>query len=260
MKTALIQLNNSFSKAENLARAAELAGEARGADVIMLPEMFCCPYAPGAFAQNAEEECGSVTEALSNIARESGAYLIGGSMPEREGDRIYNTCFVFDPSGKRIARHRKAHLFDVDIRGGQRFHESKTLSAGNEVTEFDTPFGRFGVCICFDVRFPEFIRRMRDIDFLAVPAAFNMTTGPLHWELLFRARAVDEQIYTFGCAPARNTGARYVSYANSIAVDPWGRVIARAGEEECVLFAEADRNEALSAREQLPVGKQTPAD
>ncbi len=177
-------------------------------------------------------------------------------MPEKSGECIYNTCFVYDPGGRRIARHRKAHLFNVDIKGGQRYRESSTLTAGNETTVFDTPFGRFGVVICFDIRFSQFIRGMRDIDFLAVPACFNMTTGPLHWELLFRARAVDEQIFTFGCAPARDVSARYVSYANSLAADPWGRVLACAGEGETVLSIEVDPAEVRAVREQIPIGKQ----
>ncbi len=256
MDIALIQMKISDDRSANLRRASELVRRADGADVIMLPEMFCCPYSPRAFVREAEAEGGEVTDALAEMARSAGAYLIGGSMPEREDGRIYNTCFVFDPSGKRIARHRKVHLLDVDIEGGQRYRESAVLSAGEGTTVFDTPFGRFGVAICFDIRFPAFIHSMPDMDFLAVPAAFNMTTGPLHWELLFRARAVDEQIYTFGCAPARDENARYVSYANSIAVDPWGRVLARAGAEETVLFAEADRETALSVRRQIPVGKE----
>jgi len=259
MNIALIQMNIVGRKADNLLRAAELVRLCEGADVIVLPEMFCCPYTPKEFVKNAEPEGGAVTDALARMARSSGAYIIGGSMPEADGDRIYNTCFVFDPAGRRVARHRKAHLFDVDIEGGIRCRESATLTAGEGVTVFDTPFGRFGVCICFDIRFPGFIHEMKDIDFLAVPAAFNMTTGPLHWELLFRARAVDEQIFTFGCAPARDENAKYVSYANSIAVDPMGRVLARAGEGQTILFAEADRGTALSVRRQIPVGKQNGA-
>ena len=256
MKLTLIQMKISEDKARNLARAEALARRAEGSDVIMLPEMFCCPYGNSAFRENAEEEGGPVTEALSRIARENGAYVIGGSMPERDGEKLYNTCFCYAPNGERVAKHRKAHLFDVDIEGGQRFRESKTFSAGTETTAFDTPFGRFGVVICFDIRFPEFIRELKGIDFLAVPAAFNMTTGPLHWELLFRARAVDEQIYTFGCAPARDENARYVSYANSIAVDPWGRVIARADEEETLLMLDIDPNEVRAVREQIPIGNE----
>ena len=256
MKVKLIQMKVCPDKRENLERAQKLAHEAAGADIIMLPEMFCCPYAPAEFVKNAEPEGAEATRTLSRIARETGAYVIGGSIPELDAGHIYNTCFVFDPAGNRIARHRKAHLFDVDITGGQRFFESETLTAGEGATTFDTPFGRAGVCICFDIRFADFIHGMGDIDFLFVPAAFNMTTGPLHWELLFRARAVDEQIFTFGCAPARDERAGYVSYGNSIAVSPWGKVIARAGAEETILSAEADPEEVRAVRAQIPIGKQ----
>ncbi|MBO4562175.1 MAG: carbon-nitrogen hydrolase family protein [Clostridia bacterium] len=255
MRISLIQMNVGPDKAANLARAEALAEKAMGSDLIMLPEMFCCPYENAQFVKNAEKEGDPVTEALSRIAKSAGAYLIGGSMPEEDCGHIYNTCFVYDPEGQRIARHRKAHLFDIDVKGGQRFMESDTLSAGDGATVFDTPFGKVGVCICFDIRFPAFIHGMEDIDMLAVPAAFNMTTGPLHWELLFRARAVDEQVFAFGCAPARDASSSYVSYANSIAVDPWGRVMASAGTDECVLTLDIDLEEVRAVRAQIPVGK-----
>ena len=255
MKISLIQMRVEDDKQKNLAHAAELIGSCAGADVIMLPEMFCCPYGAEFFIKNAEPEGADVTRALAALAKQTGVYLIGGSMPEYEDGRIYNTCFVFDPEGRRIAKHRKAHMFDIDVRGGQRFMESETLTPGGSTTVFDTPFGRFGLCICFDIRFADFVYSMPDIDFLAVPAAFNMTTGPLHWELLFRARAVDGQMFTFGCAPARDENSPYISYGNSIAVSPWGRVIRRAGAREEVLSIEADRGEAISAREQIPIGR-----
>lgn len=254
MKVSLIQMRVSGEKERDIARAEELVKSAAGSDLIILPEMFCCPYDTKAFPLYAEPEGGNITSALSRMAREAGAYLVGGSMPESEDGKIYNTCFVYDPAGKRIARHRKAHLFDIDVRGGQRFFESETLSEGEDVTVFRTPFGDIGVCVCFDIRFPDFIAKMRGVTALAVPAAFNMTTGPLHWELLFRARAVDGQMFAFGCAPARDESAGYVSYANSIAVDPWGRVIARAGADEAVLAFEADPDLARAVRMQIPVG------
>lgn len=257
MKISLIQMNVVSELNANLSHAKELALEASecGADVIVLPEMFCCEYRRSAFLKYAESEGGEVTDALSEIAKSTGAYLVGGSMPEKDGNRLFNTCFIFDPSGKRIARHRKVHLFDVDIKGGQSYRESDSFSAGEELTAFDTPFGKFGVCICFDIRFSQFIHEMKDIDFLAVPAAFNVTTGPLHWELLFRARAVDEQIFTFGCAPARDDNSSYVSYGNSIAVSPWGKVLARVEAGECVLTVEVDPSEVRSIRAQIPIGK-----
>ena len=255
MKISLIHMKVGRDKAANLEKAAELALEAKGADIIILPEMFCCPYENDAFLENAEGEGEAVCEMLRKTAVDCGAYLIGGSMPERDGKKLYNTCFVYAPDGRRIAKHRKAHLFDVNIKGAQRYRESDSFAAGEGITMFDTPFGRFGVCICFDIRFSAFIHEMKDIDFLAVPAAFNMTTGPLHWELLFRARAVDEQIFAFGCAPARDENSKYVSYGNSIVVSPWGKVLARAGFEETVLTVSVDPNEVREIRAQIPIGK-----
>ncbi len=253
MRVSLIQMTVTDDKAGNLVRAKELSKRAEGADIILLPEMFCCPYAPEAFVGNAEPFGGAVTDALREIAAERNATVIGGSMPELDGGRIYNTSFVFGRNGELVARHRKAHLFDVDIEGGQRFFESETLSAGCGATVFETGSCRIGVAICFDLRFSSFINAMH-ADVLAVPAAFNMTTGPMHWELLFRARAVDGQCFVFGCAPARNEGASYVSYAHSIVADPWGRVIADAGEEETVLNTEIDIDEIKRARRQIPIG------
>lgn len=254
MKVSLIQMRVTGDKKRDLAHAEELALNAAGADIVVLPEMFCCPYDTKAFPLFAEKDDGDIAETLSRIARKTGAYLVGGSFPEADNGHIYNTCLVFAPDGSRIAKHRKAHLFDIDVKGGQRFFESETLSAGDGPTVFSTPFGDIGVCVCFDIRFPDFISKMRGVTALIVPAAFNMTTGPLHWELLFRARAVDFQMFAFGCAPARDGEAGYVSYANSIAVDPWGRVIARAGENETALTVEADTEEPHRAREQIPVG------
>lgn len=253
MIVSLIQSSVVDDKRENLARAEALSERADGADFIVLPEMFLCPYDTASFVKNAEPFGCEATETLSRIAARRNAILIGGSMPEADGGRIYNTSFVFGKSGEPIARHRKAHLFDVNVEGGQKFRESETLSAGEAATVFDTPFGRAGVCVCFDIRFSNFVNDMR-ADMLFVPAAFNMTTGPLHWELLFRARAVDSQMFAFGCAPARNSSASYVSYANSIAVDPWGRVIANAGTEETVLNVTVDPDETKRARTQIPIG------
>ncbi|MBO4384952.1 MAG: carbon-nitrogen hydrolase family protein [Clostridia bacterium] len=253
MIVSLIQSSVTEDKLENLARAEALSERSDGADFIMLPEMFCCPYDAASFVKNAEPFGERVTEALSGIAAKRNAVLIGGSMPESDGGRIYNTCFVFGKDGGLIARHRKAHLFDINVEGGQSFRESDTLSAGGSATVFPTPFGKAGVCVCFDVRFSSFVNDMR-ADMLFVPAAFNMTTGPMHWELLFRARAVDSQMFAFGCAPSRNTDASYVSYANSIAVDPWGRVIANAGINETVVNVAVDPAETARARAQIPIG------
>lgn len=257
MKISIIQMNVTEQKEENLAHARELICRTAkaGADVLILPEMFACPYENRAFLENAEEAGGLIWRSLSSMAAEAGAYLIGGTFPEREGERLYNTCFVFDRKGRQIARHRKTHLFDVDVEDGQRFKESDTFTPGNDITVFDTEFGKMGLCVCFDMRFPELGRIMAQEGAKAVfvPAAFNMTTGPMHWEVMFRSRAVDNQLFTVGCAPARDEKGAYVSYGNSIAVDPWGKVLVRAGALEEVLTVELDLEEIERTRAQLPL-------
>ena len=161
---------------------------------------------------------------------------------------------VYGRRGELLARHRKAHLFDIDVEGGQRFKESDTLSPGNAVTTFETEFGTMGLCVCFDFRFEELARCMclRGARCIFVPAAFNRTTGPAHWELLFRQRAVDNQCFTVGVSPARDETASYVAYGNSIAVDPWGTVLCRAGTEEATLYADLNLRRADAVRRQLP--------
>ena len=188
--------------------------------------------------------------------------LCGGSIAEREGERVYNTSYVFDPEGRQIAKHRKMHLFDIDVTGGQRFFESDTLTAGNSVTVFDTPFCRIGLCICYDFRFPELARLTVDAGakVLLVPAAFNMTTGPAHWELLFRSRAVDNQIYTVGVAPARDPDASYRSWGHSIVCSPWGDVLMQADETETVRITALDLDRLERVRKELPVLKQRRTD
>lgn len=257
MRAALIQMPVTADKSANLSRACQDLREARarGADIGVLPEMFCCPYDNSCFRSYGEEEGGPVQRTLSALAAELGMYIVAGSLPELEEDRVYNTSYVYDRHGVQLAKHRKAHLFDIDVKGGQRFRESDVLSPGNEITTFETEFGTMGLCICFDLRFEELARCMclRGAKCLFVPAAFNMTTGPAHWELLFRQRAVDNQCFTIGVSPAKDEGASYVAYGNSIAADPWGTVLCRAGAGPEILYADLDLNRLEAVREQLPI-------
>ena len=257
MRVGIIQMRVVHNKEENLSHGAELVRQAArdGADLVVLPEMFCCPYANRFFGAYGERAEGPAWRALSQLAAELGIYLVGGSIPELEDGSIYNTSFVFDRQGRQIARHRKAHLFDIDVEGGQRFRESEVLTPGNEITVFDTEFGKIGLCICFDLRFQELAKAMGDrgAQLIVVPAAFNMTTGPAHWDLLFRQRAVDNQCYTLGCAPARDPDGEYVSWANSIVVEPWGSVVAHADVEATILYADLDLARVDAIRQQLPI-------
>ena len=257
MRVALIQMPVTADREGNLRTAQEQLRQAaeQGADMAVLPEMFCCPYENRCFRPYGEEAGGPAQAMLARTAAETGLYIVGGSLPELEDGKVYNTSFVYGPDGAQIARHRKAHLFDIDVAGGQRFKESDTLSPGNAVTTFETRFGTMGLCICFDLRFEELARCMclRGARVIFVPAAFNMTTGPAHWELLFRQRAVDNQCFTVGVSPARDEHGSYVAYGNSMAVDPWGTVLCRAGAEAATLYAEVDLDRLEAVRAQLPI-------
>ena len=257
MKIAAIQMPVGMDKRENLRTAAEFVRRAaeQGARIAVLPEMFFCPYSNEYFPQYAEEQGGPAFEAMAGMARQNSLTLVAGSMPERDGGRLYNTGFVFDPQGQVIARHRKVHLFDINVQGGQRFCESDVFTPGEDVTVFGADGHRFGLCICFDIRFPELFRRMalKGAEAIFVPAAFNMTTGPMHWELSFRMRAVDNQLFTVGAAPARDEQGCYVSYAHSIVCSPWGKVLAQAGTDPELLVAELDLSENARVRAQLPL-------
>lgn len=161
-KLALCQIDTLPEKSDTMDKAERMVREAaeKGANVVALPEMFACPYAKGYFDRFAENADGESVHRMAYWAKEYGVLLVGGSIPERDGNKLYNTCFVFDRQGAVIAKHRKTHLFDVDIKGGVCFRESKHFAPGDDICVFDTEYGRMGVAICFDMRFPELIRAM----------------------------------------------------------------------------------------------------
>ena len=260
IKIAAIQMSTVADKMENVRTVKAYLEKIKdeNPDFVILPEMFCCPYQTENFPIYAEKEGGPVWQQLSGYAKQYGVYLIGGSMPEKDAEgNVYNTSYIFDREGKQIGKHRKVHLFDIDIKGGQTFKESDTLTAGDSDTVFDTEFGKIGVMLCFDIRFPELSRMMVNdgAKVIFVPAAFNMTTGPAHWELSFRTRALDNQIYMVGCAPARDVSAGYISWGHSIVTDPWGRVIDMLDEKKGILLAELDMDYEEQVREELPLLK-----
>ena len=260
IKIAAIQMSTVADKMENVRTVKTYLEKIKdeNPDFVILPEMFCCPYQTENFPIYAEKEGGPVWQQLSGYAKQYGIYLIGGSMPEKDAEgNVYNTSYIFDREGKQIGKHRKVHLFDIDIKGGQTFKESDTLTAGDSDTVFDTEFGKMGVMLCFDIRFPELSRMMVNdgARIVFVPAAFNMTTGPAHWELSFRTRALDNQIYMVGCAPARDVSAGYISWGHSIVTDPWGRVIDMLDEKKGILLAELDMDYEEQVREELPLLK-----
>lgn len=255
---AQLQLPVHADKAENLRQLERTMDTIapRKPDFVALGEMFNCPYETGNFPRYAEHEGGETWQTLSRLAAKHGVYLSAGSVPERDGKgRIFNTAYVFDRQGRQIAKHRKTHLFDIDVKGGQSFRESETLTAGDRVTVFDTEFGRMGLCICFDIRFPELARLMvlEGARVIFVPAAFNMTTGPAHWELNFRSRALDNQCYYVGTSNALDESFSYHCWGHSILVSPWGDVIDQMGQAPGYMVNEIDLGYVDDIRVQLPL-------
>lgn len=225
VRTAAIQMDISSDKFKNLYIFEKYLNDIsqKNVDLVVLPEMFNCPYQTSNFPVYAEVEGGPFWQILSKLAADYNIYLVAGSIPEKDNENnIYNTAYVFDREGKQIGKHRKMHLFDIDVKGGQKFHESDTLTPGDKITVFETEFGSMGVCVCYDFRFPEVSQLMveQNAKIIIVPAAFNMTTGPAHWEILFRTRALDNQVFTIGTAPARNPKSGYSSWGHTIMVSP----------------------------------------
>ncbi len=259
IKLVLCQMNVVDDKEENLKKASlMIASASKKADIIVLPEMFNCPYSNDKFIEYGENEKDSRTlNKISLLACENNVYILAGSIPEKEEDKLFNTSYLFDRQGKIIAKHRKMHLFDIDVKDKITFKESDVLTAGNDFTLADTEFGKIGIGICYDIRFPELARILVENGALILfyPGAFNMTTGPAHWELLFRSRALDNQVFCVGVAPALNKDASYHSYGHSIITNPWGEVLAEADEKEDIIFSEIDLSEIKKVREELPLLK-----
>ena len=244
-------------KEKNLQRAAQLVAEAAAqhADFAILPEMFVCPFSNGNFRPNAETPNGPAVRFLSSLARKHGIYLIAGSIPELEENAVYNTSYFFDRAGNILGKHRKMHLFDATFRDGSVYRESDAITPGSRMTVVQTEFGPVGLAICFDIRFSELFRLMslQGVRMIFHPAAFNLSTGPAHWDMSVRMRALDQQCFMISCAPARNPDCVYVSYGHSMIADPFGAVVARMDTEEGVTVAELDLGEIETTRRALPI-------
>lgn len=256
-KIGLCQMMVTDSKEVNLNKAEKMIREAASqkCKMIVLPEMFNCPYQNKYFPLFAEGFPGKTTDMLSNLAKELDIYIFGGSIPELYEGNIYNTSFIFDKAGNLIGKHRKIHLFDIDIEGGIRFKESDSLGRGKDITVVDTEYCKIGTAICYDMRFPELMRLMvlKGAEVIIVPAAFNMITGPAHWDLTLRARALDNQIFYAAVSPARNLEASYHAYGHSALVNPWGEIMSQADEKETIVYGEIDLEYLRKIRKELPL-------
>lgn len=264
LKVALVQLAGSTpDKAYNLNRAATFVERAMreqpDTKLVVLPECFNSPYAVDKFREYSEVISSESTSVkfLSDLARKFQITLVGGSIPELEPEtnNVYNTCVIFDEQGNIIGKHRKVHLFDIDIPNGITFKESVTLSGGTQATTVTAPMGKFGVGICYDMRFPELaMLSARQNSFAMIyPSAFNTVTGPMHWHLLARSRSIDNEIYTLLCSPARNLNSSYHAYGHSLVVNPRGEIIAEAGEGEEIIYADLDPKFIEQVRQAIPI-------
>ncbi len=258
LRVACVQLNASGSKADNIERAEALVARAAatGADVVLLPEKWNGIGTAEILLEVAESlDGGETVEAMSGWARTHGITLVGGSIAERrEGrEKLSNTSVVFDPEGEIAAVYRKIHLFDVEV-GGHVYRESETEEPGDEPVTCEVEGWRVGLSVCYDLRFPELYRilAVEGAELVTVPAAFTLYTGKDHWELLLRARAVENQCFVAAANQWGVNAGGKPSYGRSSIVDPWGVVLAQAPDEDCVISAELDRAAMERIRRALP--------
>ena len=260
---SILQLDVSDRKESNLSNLSEQMKKIKdfSPDFTVLGEMFNCPYDISCFKDFSESEDSGITvKYLSSLAKEYSTVLIGGSIPENDSGKIFNTSFIFSKEGKIIGKHRKVHLFDVNLRreGDEvTFKESIVLSPGNSATVIDTDICPIGICICYDARFPELTRKMAlmGAQIVFIPAAFNNITGPAHWELTMRSRALDNQLFVCACSTALNSSFTYHSYGHSMAIDPWGKVLGSLEYENGILNVELDLELISEIRSKLPLLK-----
>ena len=255
---AAIQMRTGSDRAANLARAEALVREAatRGARLVVLPEVFAWRGPAAGEATVAEPVPGPTTARLGALAKELGLWLVAGSLHERAAGepRVFNTSCLFDPRGEILVRYRKIHLFDVDLPGRVAVQESATRAPGGEVVTAPTDVGTLGLSICYDLRFPELYRRLAraGAEVLLVPSAFTFPTGAAHWEVLVRARAIENQCWVVAADQAGTSPQGFADWGDSMIVDPWGRVLARAGDGEAVVTAEIDLDDLARVRRELP--------
>ena len=263
-KIAAVQMISGPDVAPNLVTAGRLIAEAAaaGAQLVALPEYFPLIGATDAdrLAAREADGRGPIQDFLAAAAQRHALWLVGGSTPLTADApaKLRNSCLVFDPQGRRVARYDKIHLFGFK-NGDEAYDEAATIERGDQVVAFDSPLGRIGIAICYDLRFPELFRAMAQlpnpVDLLVLPAAFTETTGRAHWELLLRARAVENQCYVLAAAQGGQHPNGRMTHGNSMVIDPWGEVLARMDKGEGVVVAELNRQRLVEVRASLPALK-----
>ncbi|MEQ1662193.1 MAG: carbon-nitrogen hydrolase family protein [Thiobacillus sp.] len=256
VRVAAIQMASGPNVSANLAEAGqliELAVEA-GAKLVCLPEFFCI-MAPNNEVVKAREAEGSgpIQNFLSRMAKKHKIWLVGGSVPLEASvaNRVRNSCLVYDERGKQVARYDKIHLFGLDL-GNERYQEAKLIEPGDKIVVINSPFGRIGLSICYDLRFPELYRAMPDVDIIVVPSAFTATTGRAHFETLIRARAIENLAYVIASAQGGYHLSGRETHGDSMIVDPWGVVLDRLPRGSGVVIANLNPAYQTSLRKSLP--------
>ncbi len=254
---AAVQMISSPSVSENIATARRLIGQAAatGASLVTLPEYWAImgQHDSDKVAHAERPGQGPIQDFMAQMAREHGIWLIGGTLPlvsELEG-KVLNTTLVYDPEGRPVGRYDKIHLFGFS-KGGEAYDEARTIVPGAAVGSFQAPFGRVGLSVCYDLRFPELYRAMGECALIVVPAAFTHTTGLAHWEVLLRARAIENQCYVLAAAQGGLHANGRRTWGHSMLIDPWGEIKAVLPEGEGVVSGEIDPLFLASVREALP--------
>ncbi|VWB29457.1 carbon-nitrogen hydrolase family protein [Burkholderia lata] len=256
-QVAALQMVSTPDVTRNLAEARRLIAEAagEGAQLVLLPEYFCFMghRDTDKLALAEPYQDGPIQHFLADAARRHGIWVIGGTLPLKapEPDRVLNTTLVFDPSGNEAARYDKIHLFNFE-KGDESFDEARTIRAGDTVVAFDAPFGRVGLSVCYDLRFPELYRRMGDCALIVVPSAFTYTTGRAHWETLLRARAVENQCYVLAAAQGGKHENGRRTWGHSMLIDPWGEIVAVRDVGASVVLGAIDPQRIADVRQSLP--------
>ena len=260
IKVAGIQMASSPNVSSNLTEAERLIKIAatQGAKIVVLPEYFCIMGLKDSDKVNAREQegDGSIQRFLSKTAKKHKIWLIGGTVPlvSNYPKKVRNSCLVYDDKGVQVARYDKIHLFGLDL-GTEHYHEENTIESGDKIVVVETPYGKIGLSICYDLRFPELYRAMGEVDMIIVPSAFTETTGKAHWETLVRARAIENLCYVI--APAQ--GGYHLSgretHGNSMIVDPWGVILDRLPRGSGIVIANINTHYLHTLRNSLPALK-----
>ena len=230
----------------------------KGANLIVLPEIIVCPNNVDLFSQVAIDDNHSFVNQFQDLSEKTKSVIVAGSVVEKDKNNLYNTSYIFD-QGSLLGKHRKAHLFDIDIPGKITFKESEIFGTSSDITVLDTSLGKMGVAICFDLRFPEQYKLMalKGAKIIVTPAAFNTVTGPLHWELVIRSRAADSQCYLLVCSPSLNESYKYHAYGHSAIIDPFGRVIKMLDFEPGMITQSLDLDFVDQCRREIPILEKT---